>query len=118
MVTLPSTGFDGTTSVTFNAVGAGINSTLTQDSIDPTLDDTGGLGSNAASASFNVTFYHCDIGEVWNSTSSILAGSDGDTSEGCQLCSDVVKGASEVGRVTVRLNFQSPDILPLMDPVT
>ena len=68
-----------------------------QDSNDPALDDINGLGSTiTASASFNVTFYHCAEGGVWIPTTSILDGSDNDTSESCPLCSDVVEGATEV----------------------
>ena len=72
--------------------------------IDYSLDDTSGLRSNATTfASFNVTFYHCDNGLVWSSATSDVDGSDGDTSDDCQLCSDVLKGAPEVGDVTAAL---------------
>ena len=116
---MPSASFDGTTSVTFKAVGIGMDSssvtrtTLTrsdlgvkadeyeldesQGSNDSALDDTNGAGLiNSASASFNVTFYHCEKGGVWMPTKSILDGSDNDTSESCPLCSSVVKHATEV----------------------
>lgn len=77
VVTLPSSGFDGTAPVTFNV---------------------GGMGSSvASSASFDVTFFHCEIGEVWSGTSSSLdSSSDGDPTEACQLCSDVVDGEAKV----------------------
>ena len=120
VVTLPSASFDGTTSVTFKAVGIGMDSSSvtrtiltrsdlgyvkadeyeldeSQGSNDSALDDTNGAGLiNSASASFNVTFYHCEKGGVWMPTKSILDGSDNDTSESCPLCRDVVERATEV----------------------
>lgn len=77
VVTLPSSGFDGNTSVTFSA---------------------GGMASSvASSASFNVTFFHCEIGQVWNSTAASLDRSDADTTKSCQLCVDVVQRETGVG---------------------
>ena len=119
MVTLPSASFDGTTTVTFKAAGIGMDSssvttTVTrsdlgnvkaeeyeldksQDSNDSAHDDINGAGLiDTASASFDVTFYHCEKGGVWMPTKSILDGSDNDTSESCPLCSSVVKHATEV----------------------
>lgn len=145
VVTLPSTSFDGTTSVTFVAGGIGMNSSSvtrtpfagsesgydsfdessleeTNSVYDPTstsaqqaqltygtssgsrdwnasvLDHASESGSNiTSSTSFTVTFYHCDAGQVWNtSTSAIVSSMDEDASEGCQLCSDVVEGDTDV----------------------
>lgn len=130
VVTLPSTNFDGTTSATFVADSIGAHSSSTtsnngqqeqlssasssesQDSDDPTVQNTSKLGSNNAStASFDVTFYHCETGQVWNSTStSIETSSDGDMIEGCQLCSDVVEGEAEVRE------FGSNDCCPYFYP--
>ena len=117
MVTLPSTSFDGTTNVTFVAAeilsttDALTTSTMSEQS--DTEDDgsaaalqaqvtvtssTSQLWNDSAigvsgwvsntSATFNVTFYHCDTGQVWNA-------SFGDSGN-CDLCSDVVDGEEEV----------------------
>ena len=139
VVTLPSASFDDTTSVTFKAAGIGMDSltTLTrselgyvkvgedeldetQDSNDSALDDINGAGStNTASASFNVTFYHCAKGGVWMPTTSILDGSDNDTSESCPLCSVVVEGETEV-RATVCCRWTRPwdEVVHLLRPAS
>lgn len=74
VVTLPSSRFDGNASITFEA---------------------GGMGSSIpSSASFDVTFYHCDTGQVW--TGASLDSSEAGTAESCQLCSAVVEGDARV----------------------
>ncbi|CAM9095530.1 unnamed protein product, partial [Laminaria digitata] len=100
VVTLPSTSFDGTASVTFKATGltSGTSPSASQHSNESSLlKDVSGWGSNAkGSASFNVTFYHCATGQAWSPTaSSSLDCSEGDTCASCQLCSDVVKKEPE-----------------------
>ena len=89
-----------------------------QGSIDPTLDDTCGLGLNAtASASFNVTFYHCETGQVWKPFARSRIDLDGDTHGSCKLCMDVVEGASEVSCVAIGVVLVPPDTLSLTDPL-
>lgn len=145
VVTLPSTSFDGTTSVTFVAGSIGMNSSsvtrtpfagsesgydsVDESSIDETnsvydptstsakqaqltygtssgsrdwsasVQDTASESGSAitSSTSFTVTFYHCDAGQVWNpSASAAVSSTDEDSSGGCQLCSDVVEGDTDV----------------------
>ena len=86
---------------------------------DTSLDDTRGLGSNAkAYVAFKVTFYHCNIGEVWNSSAPSLDDSDEDTPGSCQTCIDVVEGSSEVCCVTRGVVSVPADTYLLTDPLT
>lgn len=72
VVTLPSSRFDGNTPVAFHASGMGTNVTHW--------------------ALFGVTFFYCETGQAWNDTMV----DDGDLTEACKLCSDIVNGEPEV----------------------
>ena len=125
VVTRPSASFDGTTNVTFAAIGEGppfitsksigsssnndvgspISSTAHQGQRVGTVWSSQGESQSAPpktttteasdTVSFDVTYFHCGVGSFWNLSSSGAIAQDEDT-DTCPSCADGVEGATEV----------------------
>lgn len=94
---LPSTFFDGTDTVTFQAVDVMASPSNTSGSTSPTSDDNhddgGGNGNltaareSSSTASFDVTFFHCASGSFW--VRELAGGNGSDEHTGtCEPCNE------------------------------
>ncbi|CAN0138387.1 unnamed protein product, partial [Pylaiella littoralis] len=98
LVAIPSESFDGTASVSFKvdsmaptlaaaAIGDSIEAQTTGQGED---EEDGGGGT----VSFNVSFYHCDVGSFWNTgVGSSSCAEHADTC--CELCTDIAEGNAD-----------------------
>lgn len=101
MATRPDTFFDGTAFVTFDVTGEGADDSISTDAkhaqrgltssslqegtASNSLETNEGETSNATS--FNVTFFHCDVGTFWNRTDSSVT-STGEYDGTCERCTE------------------------------
>lgn len=119
---MPGTCFEGNANVTFEAKGDGADgddsnnhliapaaeaadkaqgggtpSSLEEEATHSTLQQqTSGAGGASNTASFEVTFFHCEVGSFWNRTDAKDTGMDGYTGE-CEPCTeDNVDGGIKV----------------------
>ncbi|CAN0005479.1 unnamed protein product [Ectocarpus fasciculatus] len=96
VVTLPSEDFNGDATVSFQADGMSPPASPVAETTaaaaaaaiviqTTSLTDDGEGDTTAASASFDVSFYHCETGTYWNNDCD--AGGDADSC--CELCTDL-----------------------------
>lgn len=93
VVSKPGEGFNGVATVTFAADDIASLSSSSPVSSSSSLESDSGLEAKDSEETFDVEYYFCTAGSVWNSSQPEA---DANSTDACSLCTDLLQQDVEV----------------------